>query len=160
MQPKKGILAVPPPLYYVAAFLLGLLIEHWLPWGKLALDNGIALVVAVVCLAIGFALGPINAIRFLVRRTTLNPTAQPSLLLTQGIYRFSRNPMYAGLFLVYIGVALINRKLWPLATLAIPVFLVQRVIIPHEEEQLERRFGPEYRDYCSRVGRWFSIPQR
>jgi protein-S-isoprenylcysteine O-methyltransferase Ste14 len=80
------------------------------------------------------------------------------VFLTRGIYAVSRNPMYLGLFLIYIAVALLNGAAWPLATIVIPFLVVDRIVIPFEEAQMERRFGASYRDYRARVGRWVTVP--
>lgn len=160
MQKPNPLLWVPPPLFYVLAFLLGLLPERWWPtparpghpFDRVFFFLGLAL------LAAGVVLGPFNALRFLFKRTTLIPTRHPEVFFTGGVYRLSRNPMYLGLFLVYLGVAIVSWKLWPCATLIIPFLLIDRIVIPHEERLMTERFGKDYVDYCSRVGRWL-IPR-
>jgi protein-S-isoprenylcysteine O-methyltransferase Ste14 len=92
---------------------------------------------------------------FLIARTAIYPASRARAFVHTGPYRFSRNPMYLGLFLIYVGVALVNSKLWPLATMILPFLLLQRVVIPLEEQQMTKRFGQAYLDYCARVPRWF-----
>jgi protein-S-isoprenylcysteine O-methyltransferase Ste14 len=156
----RALRLIPPPAFYVSAFLLGVLIDHFVPAPSRAIFDGggmfvrVLTAVALVSLATGFVLGPLNSVRFLLRRTTLNPNNQPSVFLTKGMYARSRNPMYLGLFLIYFGVDVMNQKAWPLATAVIPFLLLQRVIIPLEERYMAERFGDAYRDYCSRVRRW------
>ena len=105
-------------------------------------------------LAVGAVLGPLNAIRFLFRGTTLKPTKPATVFLATGLYAISRNPMYLGLFLVYSGVALLNRVAWPFATILVPFLIMDRIVIPFEEDQMRQRFGASYEAYCTRVGRW------
>ncbi|MGO9838205.1 MAG: methyltransferase family protein [Polyangiaceae bacterium] len=115
----SAVMKVRPPLFFVAAFLLGLLVERWVPSPTLALlveGGAIARIVTVaagVCFILSFVLGPLNSIRFLVRGTALNPTKEPTVFLTRGMYGFSRNPMYIGLFLIYVAIAILKGTLWP-----------------------------------------------
>ncbi len=159
--PHKVVMKIPPPLYYVAAFALGLLVRRWMPIHvKIAEAGGLdrALVIAAgITFFLGVVLGPLNAARFLVRRTTLNPNKQASVFLTKGMYSVSRNPMYLGLFLIYVGIAIINRAVWPLVTIVLPFLLLDRIVIPFEESQMAKEYGASYTEYCSRVGRWLTI---
>jgi protein-S-isoprenylcysteine O-methyltransferase Ste14 len=154
---------IPPPLFYVAAFGLGLLIERWVPSPShfLYAEGGViaklVTIAAAVTIAIGAVLGPFNAMRFLFRRTSLNPNKQATVFLTRGSYGLSRNPMYLGLFLIYSGIAILKGTGWPFATIVIPFLLLDRIVVPFEERQMAERFGSPYRDYCRRVGRWLTL---
>lgn len=151
---------IPPPAFYVAAFALGLVPERWAPSPAFLavgmLGYGLA-IVASALLLLGAVLGPLNAVRFLVRKTTLNPNKQAAVFLTRGMYGFSRNPMYLGLFLIYVAIAILGGRLWPLATIVIPFLLLDGIVIPFEESQMADRYGSSYREYCSRVGRWMTL---
>ncbi len=102
----------------------------------------------------GFALA--GALAFRRARTTVNPLSphRASALVTNGIYRFTRNPMYLGMLLVLVGwgVYLGNAAAW----LAVPVFvwLLNKLQIKAEERVLRERFGTEYTCYAMRVRRW------
>lgn len=106
--------------------------------------------------AAGLALEGVAVAGFIRARTTINPLApeRASVLVTSGIYRLSRNPMYLGIAGLLSGFGL-----WlgnPLAALPIAGFvaLINRWQIIPEEAALERIFGAEYVDYKNRVGRW------
>ena len=152
------LLRIPPPLVYIAAFLIGTGVQRLLPapaappelvgWNEAA---------GAVLLTMGFVLGPANALMFLVRGTTLNPLRAPARLFTGGAYRFSRNPMYIGLLLIYAGVALLHWQLCALLLIWIPFVVVDRVYIPFEEQRMLNEFGADYASYCRRVGRWLTI---
>ncbi len=162
MQIRRAVMVIPPPLFYVAAFALGVLVERATSLTYLGYAKGgaIAQVLALAAgasLLVGVVLGPLNAVRFLIRRTTLNPNKQASAFLTRGMYRVSRNPMYLGLFLIYIGIAILSGHTWPLATVAIPFLVLDRIVVPFEERQMEERYGSAYREYCSRVRRWLTL---
>ena len=88
------------------------------------------------------------------RNTTLNPHGQPAEFVRLAPYTFTRNPMYLGLTAMLLGFAIF---FWsPVMVLAPIIFLlvIDRVVIPKEEDTLERTFGIPYQDYQRRVRRW------
>ena len=88
---------------------------------------------------------------------TPNPIEPPKQLVTEGPYRFSRNPLYVARVLALFGVAL---ALGSLGVLFISFFLalgVQLVLLPREERRLSERFGQTYEAYRRRVPKWFSV---
>lgn len=103
---------------------------------------------------LGVALAVAGLERFHHAKTPHDPYAQPEVLVTGGVYRFTRNPMYLGVTIVLLGLA-IWIATWA-AFLMAPVFLlVMRVaFVPREEGRLEARFGQAYLDYKARVRRW------
>jgi protein-S-isoprenylcysteine O-methyltransferase Ste14 len=90
-----------------------------------------------------------------IGRGTLAPWDPTQELVTAGAYRYSRNPMKAGLFLVLAGELLLTRSV--AIALWFTVFAIVNVLYIrlHEEPALLRRFGSRYRDYCTRVPRWW-----
>ena len=86
--------------------------------------------------------------------TNIRPDLPTTALVTEGPFRFTRNPLYLGLTLMYAGIALLIPGTWPLLLL-VPVLLVMRWgVIAREERYLERKFGEPYRAYLGRVRRW------
>jgi protein-S-isoprenylcysteine O-methyltransferase Ste14 len=75
-------------------------------------------------------------------------------LLTGGAYRLSRNPMYTGLAIAYLGLALLLGSWWPLALWPLVIVAVRQLVIRPEEQYLTQRFGQTYAGYQSRVRRW------
>ena len=95
------------------------------------------------------------AIRTLLfARTTIMPHHSARALVTSGPFAFSRNPIYLGLALVYLGVALTMNDAWPIILLPIVVMVMSSFVIAREEAHLAEAFGDRYRAYCSRVRRW------
>jgi protein-S-isoprenylcysteine O-methyltransferase Ste14 len=91
---------------------------------------------------------------FQEKKTPIRPTDEPSTLVADGPFRFSRNPMYLGIILMLTGVAVWVGSL-PMFLAPIAFFIVLSIVfIPHEEKTLERIFGDAYRDYKSKVRRW------
>lgn len=142
----------PPPLIYLGGLAVGFGLEAALP--SAALPSGVrwglggALVVSGVALARGFFRALSGA------GTTVSPYSPSSALVTRGPYRFSRNPGYLGMALAYAGTSLLAGALWPFASLAPALALIDFGVIRREERYLERTFGGEYRDYRSRTRRW------
>ena len=128
----SGVVA-PPPLIYAVPLVAGLLLQHWRPMpfvpGWAAVPLGIA------CVLFG-----------LLRPSTA--------VVTTGPYRFSRNPMYVGITLLYVGVAIWVNTVWPLPFLPVILIVMHYGVIVREEAYLERTFGEEYRQYRQRVRRW------
>src|SRR5262245_3457563 len=91
-----------------------------------------------------------------MRRTgTRFETHQPSTrIVTTGPYRFTRNPIYVGMFLALAGLAVGVDSLWPLVALAIFYLVIRYGVVAREEAYLERKFGDVYLDYKVRVRRW------
>jgi protein-S-isoprenylcysteine O-methyltransferase Ste14 len=82
------------------------------------------------------------------------PNRPASTLVTHGPFRLSRNPMYLGLSLVYLGVTLLVNSVWPLLLLPLVIAILQPTVIRLEERYLGARFGTAYDEYCRRVRRW------
>ncbi|MEI7429152.1 MAG: isoprenylcysteine carboxylmethyltransferase family protein [Betaproteobacteria bacterium] len=97
-----------------------------------------------------------GALAFYKFRTTINPLkpANTSAMVTCGVYRYSRNPMYCGLLLMLCGWAIYLSH--PLAFLGLPAFVayLNRFQIIPEERVLSEKFGAEYAAYCNSVRRW------
>ncbi len=151
VRPSR-VFILPPPLYFGLAFGAGMLLQHAFPL-PLA-DFPARWLLGVFIFATGIVCGPALAAFFLARRTTLNPFASPTLLFDRGIYRLSRNPMYLGVILIYLGGCLLTGSLWPILLLVIPFGILQQIVIPYEEASMRRTFGLAYDAYCARVRRW------
>jgi protein-S-isoprenylcysteine O-methyltransferase Ste14 len=106
-------------------------------------------------LAGGAALGPIWGVRTLrVAGTTIRPDKPTAKLVTDGPFRFSRNPLYLALTLMYAGLALMANSIWALLLLFPVTLVMSRFVIRREEEYLARTFGEEYEHYQKNVRRW------
>ena len=103
---------------------------------------------------IGFGLAFSAAIRFMQARTTLDPHGSVSAIVTDGIYRFTRNPIYLGFVGMLIGFPFIFRTYWGLILSPIFIVLMNILVIQHEEAYLEKKFGEPYTSFKSRVRRW------
>jgi protein-S-isoprenylcysteine O-methyltransferase Ste14 len=147
------VLRIPPPLYYGAAFAGGI----WLHTVSTPLAIGgrpaTALLGAGIFTA-GATLSAAGVAEVLRQRTTIVPHRRVSRLVTTGAYRISRNPMYTGLAIAYLGGALLVGSAWPLVTLPLALLAVRGFVIGPEERYLADSFGQSYADYLARVRRW------
>ena len=147
------VVPVPPPLYYGAAFAAGLALRRL----GVPLDIGARPAVSVVgfiAVAGGAALSLTGVATVVRHDTTVVPHHPVSELVTSGVYRLSRNPMYTGLAVAYVGGMLLTGTWWPLVTLVPALLLVRRLVIDPEERYLTARFGAAYAEYRRRVRRW------
>lgn len=147
------MLRVPPPLYYAAAFLGGMLLRAVTV--PLAIgDRPVTVVLGVAGLTAGLALALAGIVEVVRHGTTIVPHHPVTTLVTTGAYRVSRNPMYTGLAVAYGGGALLANTWWPLLALPFALLAVRRIVIDPEERYLTGRFGQSYTDYRARVRRW------
>ena len=143
---------VPPPLFYVAGFVVGVVLELPFPIDR----PPVVITVAGVILGTALWLALDGAAMLFFRRagTSMVPMNPTTALVVSGPYRFSRNPMYLGMACLYIAFALAFGVIWALIVLPLVLAAVDRLVIAREEPYLEARFGEQYRDYKRRVRRW------
>lgn len=85
--------------------------------------------------------------------TPIDPYSPTSALVPDGPYRFTRNPAYLGMTLLYAGITLLRGRMWPFVSLLGVLRLVDRGVIAREERYLAGRFGEPYTEYRARVRR-------
>jgi protein-S-isoprenylcysteine O-methyltransferase Ste14 len=144
----------PPPVQFALAVLAGVGIDRLFPWRPAWMAMASVHWVGFALLIAGCALAAAAAGRFVLRRTTLDPTGEPSRLVVNGANAWSRNPMYLSLTTIAAGLALALGRAWPLVLLVLPWASMNLVTIPYEEARLRKTFGEDYADYCRRVRRW------
>ena len=139
---------VPPPLIVAASVGIGLLVDGG-PRASAFLLLGAALLGAAGLGLILTALG-----LFFRSKTRPEPWRPASVLVASGPYRYTRNPMYLGLTLVGLALALAFTSVAAALLTALAALIIDRTVITHEEAYLHRRFGSAYGRYCERVRRW------
>lgn len=153
MMPDRKV-RVPPVALFVVVALLMWAVASWLPSWRIAFPG--RTLATVLLLLVAGAIGIAGVRAFHRARTTVNPLRpeRASALVTSGIYRRTRNPMYVALAIVLLAWAL-----WlahPLALLGVVAFVawMNRYQIAPEERALQALFGAEFERYCSEVRRW------
>jgi protein-S-isoprenylcysteine O-methyltransferase Ste14 len=151
LQDNPGVIA-PPPLIYAGPLAVGLLLSRVFPV-KL-LPRVVALSLGSLCIGIASML--IRSAFGEMRRanTSANPTQPVTALVTEGPFRYTRNPLYMSLTLLYAGIALIANAVWALLLLPAVLLIINRGVIDREERYLEHKFGEQYLNYKAKVRRW------
>lgn len=145
----------PPPLLYVIGLGLGWLLQRSYPLSLFPDDSSAGLWVSG-WLLVGLALLLLAAalLTFLRHRTGIYPNQPATAIVRSGPYRFSRNPMYVALTMLYVGIVLLTNQLWPLLLLPLVIMVIQKAVIQREEDYLKEAFGESYVQYCKQVRRW------
>jgi protein-S-isoprenylcysteine O-methyltransferase Ste14 len=150
-QDKAGVVA-PPPLTYLAALVFGLLLNRRRPTAFLL--RTVACILGWPFLGGGVLLA--GWFEWAMRRadTPTNPYKPVSHIVTEGPFRYSRNPAYLSMTMMYAGIAALRNALWAIVLLPVALLVIQRGVIEREERYLERKFGEEYLSYKARVRCW------
>jgi len=142
-----------PPLAWGLAVIAGLALNWLVPLPFLPVDlpaSWLGAMLFVLATAL-FC----SAIVTVTRAGSNIPTNLPTTIIVEnGPYRFTRNPIYLGMFLGLIGLAIALDNLWLLMVLVPVALLIRYGVVAREEAYLERKFGDVYRGYRSRVRRW------
>lgn len=143
---------VPPPLIFLG-YLTGALLLNWAlplsaPWTAiLRVLGGLAIVGGVWLVGAAFS-------QLMKHQTTVDPHGSATVLVAGGPYRFTRNPIYLGFFLIYLGLTLAAGTLWGLLLGPFLLWTVTQVVIRAEESYLGAKFKKTFAEYESRVRRW------
>lgn len=145
---------IPPPVVMLGVALLMWLAACRLPPAPVDFPGRLA--VALLLAGAGLAVAVAGALAFRRARTTLNPLrpSEASALVAEGIFRYTRNPMYLGDLLVLLGWGVYLGSLPALILSPVFVLWIGRWQIPAEEAALEARFGDAYAAYRRRTRRW------
>lgn len=141
-----------PPTYLLTAILLMLALHFLLPvfkivsmpWNMLGLIPWFG----------GIVLNLLADRDFRQAQTTVKPFEESAALVTTGVFRITRNPMYLGYVLILTGIVLLLGSATPCAVIIVFAILIDVVFIRVEEQMLEKRFGPAWLEYAKRVRRW------
>jgi len=142
---------VPPILFLICLILMCLLRQLWpvriifpFPYNLL----GIVLILA------GLGIGFMGVRQFRKSRTNIRPFRQPDVFVSDGPYRYTRNPMYLGVSLMLLGAWALMGALTAVVGVLIFMVAADRWYIPVEERMLREKFGPAFDAYCSKTRRW------
>ncbi|NHF59359.1 isoprenylcysteine carboxylmethyltransferase family protein [Flavobacteriaceae bacterium TP-CH-4] len=148
-------LKIPPALVFLFFGVLMYLLAEFLPVGYFDFFGRKYLIIALLVLSVVFGVGAL--FHFFGSKTTIDPMlpSKASNLVTTGLYRFSRNPMYLALLLVLLAWGIwLGNAFNTLVAAGFVGYMNRYQIIP-EEEALTKLFGREYVQYCVKVRRWF-----
>lgn len=141
-----------PPVYLLISLILMFVLNRYIPVEIIITSpfNYSGIFVGFC----GLALATSGVISFKKAGTALKPFEASTALVTDGLYRYTRNPMYLGMVILLIGVASYLGSLMPYVVIPVFFLVIQQCFIKHEEPFLENIFGQEYLDYKNNVRRW------
>jgi len=149
VEQKRKII---PPVYLLMTLVLIWLMQYFFPVYQYILPPGAySGIILVFC---GIVMAAVSAGMFKMVETGLEPFDEATVLVTGGFYRVSRNPMYMGMFLMLLGVALLFGNIGALFPIPVFVLVIRNNFVLGEERFMEAAFGQQYLDYKSNVRRW------
>ena len=150
-QAPRPARVLPPVWFLLALVLMAVLhvrlpVARWLPWPYTL--AGLALIAG------GMVVAALASRQFMRRQTAIRPFDASRVLVTDGLYRYTRNPMYLGMVLILLGTGTVLGSVTPL--LVTPAFaaFITVAFIAREERHLESQFGDDDRAFRARVRRW------
>lgn len=145
-----------PPHYWVASVLCMIGSRLLLPVSPVLAPSQMntGYLLGVLALAIGLWFAIQGSRLFAKVGTNIIPFTPASTLVTQGVFRFSRNPMYSGMVLALVGVALLTNQSWSWLWVVLFTLGIRYRFIAREEVQMQATFGDDFCRYRQRVRRW------
>ena len=145
---------IPPPLIYALTFIAAIYIQKKIPLSDTIFRMTALKITGVILLVIAlFFLGK-SLRQFRLTKNTAVLIKPASSLQTTGIYSISRNPMYVGLAILYVGITCFIGNWWHIVLFPLLLIIVQEYIIRREEKYLQLEFGQAYEAYKNKVRRW------
>jgi protein-S-isoprenylcysteine O-methyltransferase Ste14 len=147
---------IPPPILIAVCLVVGWALDWSRSWLILPATRWDAPRIALSGALILLGLGLIGycARQFEKAQTGIEPWRPTSRIITNGPYRYSRNPMYLGLAISGVGIALAFNTCWMLLSVLAFVAIANKLVIEREEEYLEGKFGESYLNYRRDARRW------
>ena len=149
----KPDVVIHPPTIFLAALIIGYIIRIF-AGGYLPLPGVVAEAVGGLMILAALVLMVAGVSVFSEKAEELRPATPSKALLTDGPYRYSRNPIYLAMVLFGAGFGMATQNLWIILTTVAAGLIINFFVIPQEEAYLERRFGGDYREFKERVRRW------
>lgn len=150
MEKKRKII---PPVYLLLTLILMWLAQIFVPVHQFVHEPVAYL--GIVGVFLGILMAAISAAMFKKAGTGIEPFDDATTLVRAGFYRYSRNPMYLGMFLVLSGVAFLMGSVGASLPVLAFAMIIRNNFVLGEERFLEASFGQQYIDYKSKVRRWF-----
>ena len=154
MADRASVIA-PPPLLTIICIAAGAVVDHFKPW-PLVRDfpfvPRVAICFAVLLVAAGLMFAAIR--QFVAHHEHPSPYQPTNAIVSSGLYRFTRNPIYVAFLMVVVGAAIGFNSWWVLMSIVLLFPLLEFGVVRREEAYLSAKFGATYDDYRRRVRRW------
>ncbi len=145
---------IPPPLFYVLIFIVSVIIQKKIPIADALFQSRTLKVAGIILLILALFFLARSVRQFFQSKNTVVLIKPASSLQKTGIYGISRNPMYLGLAIVYLGISCLIGNWWNIILFPLLFLIIQEYIIKREEKYLELEFGQQYEEYRRKVRRW------
>jgi protein-S-isoprenylcysteine O-methyltransferase Ste14 len=155
---QVGVLA-PPPLIFGILLVAGLLLHRHFPLSVLPHPCTLSKVIGNLFFVVSALIMVPTTLLMLRKKTALTHHKATTSIVTNGFFRYSRNPLYLSLLLIFSGIAVHANSLWLFFLLPVFLAVLDRGVVLREERHLEREFGEEYLQYKKKVRRALAIPQ-
>ena len=149
---KMKTKSVLPPIYLLFSIVAMVLLHFLIPVLKIAPYPWN--LTGILLLVIGVSLNLIADATFKREKTTVKPFEKSTALVVTGVFQISRHPMYLGMVLILLGVAILMGTLTPLIVIVIFGILIELVFVRTEERMLEEQFGAAWVAYKKKVRKW------
>jgi protein-S-isoprenylcysteine O-methyltransferase Ste14 len=149
---NTSIPRIPPPVYFLAAVILMILLNLFVPIGRWL--HYPWRYFGIIIIALGFSLSLGSGIFFRKLGTNPRPGSKANLIVTKGPFKFTRNPMYLGLITMLIGISILLGTFAPLVAIPIVFIILHTQFVLREEKWMEEWFGESYLEYKSKTPRW------
>lgn len=144
---------VHPPIFFLVGFAALLALDWFWPW-RITRGDWYQMA-ALICLGSGLLLICAAIYQFHKAGEHI-PSWHPTIALQgNGVYRYTRNPIYVGLSATFLGCGVALNMAWVIPALAIVLLALQETVIRQEEAYLKRKYGKDYEEYLKHVRRWF-----
>lgn len=150
-QDNPGVIAL-PPLIFGGTLIAGLLLQRLMPLRFM--PRALRWVLGPVLIVGGVALGGWASRTMQAAGTGIDPRDASTTIVSEGPFRYSRNPIYVSFTLFYTGIATLANAGTALLLLPAVLMVMRRGVIDREEQYLERKFGSAYLQYKAQVRRW------
>ena len=146
---------IPPPFLFVIPIGLGISLGRSFPLPFPLEDTLLRTALGTISGLLGVLLIGLGFLQFRRTRQAPEPWKPTPEIIRDGIYRYTRNPMYLGMSLLQVGFGIARGNFWIIAFVFVSIAAVQYLAILPEEAYLERKFGEEYLTYKASAGRWW-----
>jgi protein-S-isoprenylcysteine O-methyltransferase Ste14 len=145
---------IPPPLFYILTFIAAVFIQKIIRITDVIFRMTALKIIGVILLVIALLFLVKSLRQFSLSKNTVVLVKPASSLQTTGIYSITRNPMYVGFAILYLGITCFIGNWWNIILFPLLIIIVQEYIIKREEQYLQLEFGHEYQVYKNKVRRW------
>lgn len=151
---SAGVIAI-PPLILIAFIGLGVILHNIFPLHFI--HGPLKTIIGAIFLAYSVLVMSLAILQLRKAGTNIDVRKPTTAVVTDGIYRYTRNPIYVSMVLLMIAISVLVSNIWIFVLSPAFAIVMQKGVIEREERYLEKKFGTEYTDYKKRTRRWILI---